>query len=109
VANRGAHEGIDDALAAKIRNAVVLYRPLGGAPNVEIRQHSTVLYNSIYRADGQMLVNTHIYGKPAALAPVVHLRQIAGGTLVSTYLESFERVWSESRPVVCLTRPDEDG
>ena len=99
VATRGAHEGIDDALAAKIRNAVVLYRPLHGAANVEIRQHSTVLYNSIYRADGQMLVNTHIYGKPAALAPVMHLRQIAGGTLVSTYLESFERVWSESRPV----------
>jgi len=99
VAARGAHEGIDDAMASKIRNAVVLYRPLRDVLGVEIRQHSTVLYNSIYRSDGELLVNSHIYGKPAAQAPVMHLRQIAGGTLVSTYLESFERVWSESRPL----------
>ena len=66
---------------------------------MEIRQHSTVLYNSIYRADDQLLVNTHVYGTPASHAPVLHLRQIAGGTLVGTYLESFERVWSESRPL----------
>jgi len=99
VAARGAHEGIDDAMASKIRNVVVLYRSLRDVPGVEIRQHATVLYNSIYRADGELLVNSHIYGKPAAQAPVMHLRQIAGGTLVSTYLESFERVWSESRPL----------
>ena len=66
---------------------------------VEIRQHATVLYNSIYRADGELLVNAHVYGTPASLAPVMHLRQIAGGTLVGTYLDSFERVWSESRPL----------
>jgi hypothetical protein len=66
---------------------------------VEIRQHSTVLYNSIYRADGELLVNPHVYGTPASQAPVMHLRQIAGGTLVGTYLDSFERVWSESRPL----------
>jgi transcriptional regulator with XRE-family HTH domain len=99
VAVRGAHEGIDDALASKIRNVLVLLRPLRSVANVEIRQHATVLYNSIYRADGQLLVNSHIYGKPAGQAPVMHLRQIAGGTLVDTYLESFERVWAESRPL----------
>lgn len=99
VAVRGSHEGIDEAMASKIRNVMVLYRPLREWPGVEIRQHSTVLYNSIYRADGELLVNSHIYGKPAAEAPVMHLRQIAGGTLVNTYLESFERVWSESRPL----------
>jgi transcriptional regulator with XRE-family HTH domain len=99
VAARGAHEGIDGAMASKIRNVVVLYRQLREVAGVEIRQHSTVLYNSIYRADGELLVNSHVYGQPAALAPVMHLRQIAGGTLVNTYLDSFERVWSESRPL----------
>ncbi len=78
---------------------MVLLRPLRAVTGVEIRQHATVLYNSIYRADGEMLVNAHVYGTPAAQAPVMHLRQIAGGTLVSTYLDSFERVWSESRPL----------
>jgi transcriptional regulator with XRE-family HTH domain len=99
VAERGAHEGIDTALASKIRNVMVLYRPLRDLDGVEIRQHATVLYNSIYRADGQVLVNPHVYGTAAAQAPVMHLRQIAGGTLVGTYLDSFERVWSESRPL----------
>ena len=99
VAERGAHEGIDTALASKIRNVMVLYRPLRDLDGVEIRQHATVLYNSTYRADGQVLVNPHVYGTAAAQAPVMHLRQIAGGTLVGTYLDSFERVWSESRPL----------
>jgi hypothetical protein len=35
----------------------------------------------------------------AAQAPVLHLRQISGGTMVTTYLDSFERVWSEARPI----------
>lgn len=30
--------------------------------NAENRLHGTVLYNSIYRADEQLLVNTHISG-----------------------------------------------
>lgn len=99
VAERGEHEGIDAALASKIRNVMVLLRPLQELDGIEIHRHSTVLYNSIYRSDGELLVNSHIYGKPASEAPVTHLRQIAGGTLVATYLDSFERVWSESDPL----------
>ena len=38
--------------------------------NIEIWLHRTVLYNSIYRADDQLLVNQHTYGIPAAQAPV---------------------------------------
>jgi transcriptional regulator with XRE-family HTH domain len=98
VAVRGAHEGIDGSMASKITNVLHLYQSLRDVPGVEIRKHATILYNSIYRADGELLVNPHIYGTEAAQAPVIHLRQIAGGTLVSTYLDSFERVWSESRP-----------
>ncbi len=99
VAQRGADEGIDDAMAAKIRNVIVLYRPLRAVEGVEFRLHRTVLYNSIYRADDQMLVNTHVYGVPAANAPVFHLRKVAGGSMVTTYVESFERVWDEATPL----------
>ncbi len=97
VAERGQAEGIDDAMSAKVRNAIVLYRPLAGIPNIEIRLHDTILYNSIYRADNQLLVNTHIYGTMANNAPVFHLRKIAGGDMVNTYVESFERVWDGAR------------
>ena len=60
-AERGEEEGIGDAMPAKIRNALMLYRPLGTVENIEIRLHRTVLYNSIYRADDQLA------GQPAHL------------------------------------------
>jgi hypothetical protein len=95
VAERGEEEGIGDAMAAKIRNALTLYRPLGAVENIEIRLHRTVLYNSIYRADDQLLVNQHSYGIPAAQAPVFRLSN-TGGEMTALYLDSFERVWISS-------------
>jgi transcriptional regulator with XRE-family HTH domain len=99
VAQRGKDEGIDDALAAKCRSSIALFRPLTANENVEIRTHGTVLYNSIYRADDQLLVNTHIYGMMANNAPVFHLRKIPGGDMVSTYTDSFECVWNGAKPI----------
>jgi hypothetical protein len=100
VAERGQSEGIDGTLASKVRSAIAMFRPLlKASENVEIRLHGTILYNSIYRADDQVLVNTHIYGTMANNTPVFHLRKIPGGEMVSTYLESFERVWGEANPI----------
>ena len=98
VSQRGDDEGIHDAMAAKIRNAIVLYRPLVTS-DVQIRLHSTVLYNSIYRADSEMLINQHVYGIAAAYAPVLHLRCHGEDDVFSTYIASFERVWSSARPL----------
>jgi transcriptional regulator with XRE-family HTH domain len=70
VAERGEEEGIGAAMSAKIRNALALYALLREMENVEIRLHDAVLYNSIYRADGHLLVNQHSVGVPAALAGV---------------------------------------
>ena len=99
VAERGEEEGIGDAMAAKIRNALTLYRPLGTVENIEIRLHRTVLYNSIYRADDQLMVNQHTYGVPAAQAPVFCLSNAGGGEMAALYLDSFERVWASSAPL----------
>jgi hypothetical protein len=99
VAERGADEGIGEGMAARVRNALVLYRALRATGGVEFRFHQTILYNSIYRGDDQLLVNTHVYGVPAAYAPAWHLRRLAGGEIASTYLESFERVWDSAVPV----------
>jgi transcriptional regulator with XRE-family HTH domain len=98
VAERGQAEGIDDAIVAKVRSAIVLFRPLLAIDKLEIRLHGTILYNSIYRADEQLLVNTHIYGMAANNAPAFHLRKIPGGGMASSYLESFERVWDGATP-----------
>ncbi|WP_103944623.1 helix-turn-helix domain-containing protein [Thermomonospora echinospora] len=99
VTERGADEGVGDAMAAKIHNAMVLYRPLRAIDGVEFRLHRTVLYNSIYRADDELLVNTHVYGVTAPHAPVWHLRKVAGGDITNTYLDSFERVWEGATPL----------
>jgi hypothetical protein len=95
-AQRGEEEGIGDAMPAKIRNALTLYRPLSTVPNIEIRLHRAVLYNSMYRADGQFLINQHTYGIPAAQAPAFCLCDPGGGEMAALYRDSFERVWASS-------------
>lgn len=97
VAVRGREEGIGDALAAKIRNVLTFYRQLKGTEGIFVGFHTATLYNSIYRYDDEMLVNAHLYGFPAAHAPVLHLRHLAGGTLFGSYADSFDRVWTASR------------
>jgi hypothetical protein len=53
---------------------------------------------SIYRFDREMLVNHHVFGLPAAHAPVMHLRQLDSGDLFTTCTELFERVWAGADP-----------
>ena len=99
---RGIDEGIGNAVPTKIRNTIVNLGSLIGMPGIELRLHGTVLYNSIYRADDQMLVNAHVYGIGAYLAPILQLRQLPGADLFTTYLNSFEAVWATSVPLGSL-------
>ncbi|MFI7043311.1 helix-turn-helix domain-containing protein [Streptosporangium sandarakinum] len=97
VATRGVEEGTGgDVMAARVRNALALYRPLRDVEGIEIRLHRTVLYNSIYRADDSLLVNLHAYGTRASEAPVIYLTGTENGTAATTYLDSFERVWAST-------------
>jgi hypothetical protein len=98
VARRGAEEGIGDSMAAKVRSVLVHYADLADAPDVAVRLHATTLYNSLYRFDDELLVNAHVYGFPAAHAPVLHLRKLSAGVLFDTYTESFKKVWGSARP-----------
>ncbi|MFW6722905.1 XRE family transcriptional regulator [Streptomyces sp. MAR4 CNY-716] len=99
VARRGVDEG-HRIMDGKIRNALVNYRPLFTShPEIEFRLHDTVLYNSVYRADDEMLVNTHVYGIGAYMAPVLHLRRLPGGGLFDTFANSVQRTWEGARPV----------
>jgi transcriptional regulator with XRE-family HTH domain len=99
VAQRGADEGIGEGMAARIRNSLVLLGSLLSKGEVEMRLHRTVLYNSIYLADDEALVNCHIYGAPASEAPVMHLRKVPGGDMLAAYQESFDKVWVAATPI----------
>ncbi len=99
VRTRGYEEGVGDGMAARINYALAWHHPILGCSNLSIAFHSTVLYNSILRFDDQMLVNPHIHSMPAFRAPVIHLRKIQDGPLFQTYVECFERIWADSRPL----------
>ncbi len=86
-------------MSAKIRNALMLYRPLMGIKQIEIRQHEAVLYNSIFRADDQLFVNQHAYGIPAAHSPVYCYRESESGDIAAAYMDSFEIVWKSARSI----------
>ncbi|MGY0004127.1 DUF5919 domain-containing protein [Micromonospora sp. I033] len=99
VKQRSIDEGIGrETISAKIDHASAFFRPLRNVQNIEMRTHSTVLYNSIYRFDNEMLVNPHVYGKTAPMAPAMHLRKTATYGLFDTYADSFEAVWESSTP-----------
>ena len=99
IAERGAGEGASDAAAAGIREALALFGQLRESAGVEIRLHRAVLYNSIYRADDQVLVSQHAYGIADERAPVLYLRSAADGDLVTTYLDAFDRIWAGALPL----------
>jgi hypothetical protein len=99
VACRGAEEGVGEAMRARIELSMSYLEPAFGTAGVEVRLHATTLYNSIFRFDDDLLVNTHAYGAVAAKSPVMHVRRIAGGRLFDHYMASFERVWEQAEPL----------
>lgn len=104
ITQRGTEEGIGKGMAERVRIALNYLSPAFASPRVEIRLHETTLYNSIYRGDSSMLINTHVYGSGAPANPVIHLQRVAGGRMFDTYQRSFERVWDTATP-----RPEPAG
>jgi hypothetical protein len=93
VAEDETGRGSSGARPAEMREALALF---GGLRKIgaEIRLHRAVLYNSIYRADNQLLVIQHLYGIPSEREPVFYLRSAAAGDMATTYVEAFERIWA---------------
>ncbi|MGW0698071.1 XRE family transcriptional regulator [Streptomyces sp. NPDC002867] len=99
VQERGEEEKFGHGIQSRCRLALMHYRPLVGVPGIEVRTHATTLYNSVYRADDQALVNAHVWGVNAFGAPVWHLRRSRAGGMFDTYADSFDAVWTTATPV----------
>ncbi len=99
VRQRGEEERFGHGIESRCRLALMHYRSLVGVPGIEIRTHGTTLYNSLYRADDQLLVNAHIWGANAFAAPVWHLRRSGAGGIFDTYAQSFDAAWATATPV----------
>jgi hypothetical protein len=99
VALRSTEERLGDGvLAARIKYGLVPYTPLLSSEGIEFRFHAATLYNSIFRFDDEMIVNTHVYGVPGPHAPAMHVRKLGGGDLFDTYSKSFDDTWDLSKP-----------
>lgn len=96
VIQRGQQEGTSGGLEGRIQMMRRYLNEVSELPNVEVRTHGTILYNSIYRFDDQALVNGHAYKELAGQNPVMHLRQLSGGLIWEHYMRTFERVWEEA-------------
>lgn len=96
---RGKEERFGHGIESRCRLALMHYKPLAGTPGIEVRTHATTLYNSLYRADDQQLVNAHVWGVNAYAAPVWHLRRHETGGMFDTYADSFDAVWATATPV----------
>jgi len=90
---RAEEEGTAGGLEGRIQLHRRYLRDVVGLSGVELRNHGTTLYNSIYRFDQDLLINGHAFGAPAAQSPVMHLRRVPGGRMWDHYMRSFEEVW----------------
>ncbi|MFF2786747.1 DUF5919 domain-containing protein [Streptomyces sp. NPDC058049] len=93
---RGEEEGIGADLAARARMTRRYLEPAMATPGVEVRLHETILYNSLYRFDDDVLVNPHVLGAPAGQNPVLHFRYVPGGRSFRHYMKSFDYAWERS-------------
>jgi hypothetical protein len=97
-----AREDVKSTEATDVLTALKLYHVLQDKQGIAFRFHRSTLYNSIYRADNELLVNQHAYGVPASDGPVLHLRLHSLSSMAAPYFRSFESLWNTARP-----RPDQ--
>jgi transcriptional regulator with XRE-family HTH domain len=97
---RGREEGIGPDLASRVRMTLHYLEGIDRVEGVQVRGHSTTLYNSIYRFDDKLLVNAHTFGAAAVESPVLQIQRAPSGRLFDHYMRSFERVWAASAPIL---------
>ncbi|MEU3016108.1 XRE family transcriptional regulator [Nocardiopsis sp. NPDC007018] len=96
---RGEEECFGHGIESRCLLAAMHYRPLLGVAGIDVGLHATTLYNSVYRADGHMFVNSHLYGVNAYGNPLLRLRRKGSDGLFDAYAASMDAVWRTARPL----------
>lgn len=99
VAERDHEEGLGGTMAARIRTTVDHFRPLFGVEGIEMRYHRTPMYNSVVRADHQLLVTPHLYGLKGYKAPLLLLQRAREDGIFDNVVAHFDRVWTTATPM----------
>jgi transcriptional regulator with XRE-family HTH domain len=96
---RDEEEQLGGTLPACIRTTLHHFRGLHNLTGIEMRYHSTILYNSIFRCDNEMFVTPHLYGLHGSKAPLFHLRCLGVSGLFVNFATHFETVWNTTTPL----------
>jgi hypothetical protein len=99
VQERDAEERLGGTLPDLIRSTVYLFRELWHIDGIEIRYHTTPLYNSIFRCDNEMFVTPHLYGLHGSKAPLLYLRRLEEDGIFANFIDHFEVVWKSATVV----------
>jgi hypothetical protein len=99
IALRSREEGSRDGMSSRCRIAAGYATVIQRADPDAVRQSGATLYNSLFRFDDEVLVNSHFWGNPAADSPVYHFRRQDDRGIAATALRSFERVWEAAQPL----------
>jgi len=99
---RDEEERLGGTLPGRIKNCLYHFREVINHPGVQIRYHSTPLYNSLFRGDDEMMITPHLYGLHGSKAPLLHLRRLEEDGIFENFLSHFEAVWSTTRPLYGL-------
>ncbi len=97
---RDEEEGLGNTLPGRIRTTLYHFRSLRNYPGIEIKYHSTILYNSLFRGDNELFVTPHLYGLHGSQAPLLHLRLSQGKEgIFANFARHFESVWATTVPI----------
>jgi transcriptional regulator with XRE-family HTH domain len=93
VAERDHEEGLGGTFPARIRTTVDHFRPLFAVDGIDLRYHRSPMYNSVIRADDQMLVTPHLYGLKGYKAPLILFRRVREDGIFDNVTAHFERLY----------------
>lgn len=96
---RDEEEQLGRTLPARIQTTLYHFRELRNQDGIELRFHSTILYNSLFRADDEMFVTPHLYGLHGSKAPLLHLRCLGPNGIFANFASHFEAVWATAKPL----------
>jgi hypothetical protein len=68
--------------------------------SVTVRVCGGVVYNTICRADNELLAAQHAYGIDPRRGSVILLNNVGAAGMFAAYTGSFDRAWATARPVM---------
>jgi hypothetical protein len=80
--------------------ALALVSELQSLGSATVRVHEGIVYNTICRADNELLAAQHAYGIDRRRAPAVLLSNVGKAAIYGAYARSFDQVWATARRLI---------